>query len=272
MSRSGHLVDTPCATFQLLKSLSFSFHQNTHNIYAPLLTTNNKTRYEFNYSILNQFAQQTKRTYHSYHTSITSKEDLTPILRKDLLQLPENATEKLPTRLDLVLGMPLTVTQNNENGHLPLMNGTIGTLYSIVNDPDNQTVTLPNGVVRHKKPPLLIWIQTSSKLRLAPNFPQGLFPLFAVSQTVSAKFSASHSIKIKLHTLTVVPAFALTTEKCQGLTLKGCIVAPLLTIYRTSPQKTALYVALSRPTTIQNLHLCEPLTVKDLMYFRPPQQ
>ena len=69
----------------------------------------------------------------------------------------------------------------------------------------------------------------------------------------------SRSIKITLNytnfniqptQFPMVPAFAITIEKCQGITLDAMIVAPLRTVARSKPQPNSLYVVLSRITDV----------------------
>ncbi|KAI9098846.1 hypothetical protein DFS34DRAFT_649546 [Phlyctochytrium arcticum] len=67
----------------------------------------------------------------------------------------------------------------------------------------------------------------------------------------------------------------MTVDKCQGVTLPGVIIAPLLVPERKGPQRTTMYVAWSRGSTTlsgaDGTKLLQPLTGADLEYFQPSE-
>jgi hypothetical protein len=173
--------------------------------------------------------------------------------------------------MKLILNMPICITVNNSNPDIPLMNGTTSILVHYQFDPNDITTYPSNNVFELSKLPLAIWIQIDPKLESIPNRP-GLFPWLPISTSISCDISTKSTIRVKITTFPIVPAFALTTEKCQGLTLQGAIIPPLRTIDRWNPQSSALYVALSRPSSIENLRLLQPLTLQDFDYFTPSNE
>jgi hypothetical protein len=64
------------------------------------------------------------------------------------------------------------------------------------------------------------------------------------------------------------PYFAATPEKMQGQTMDDGIHLTNLR-KRHGSAKTALYVGMSRPTTLAGLTLSEPITREYLAYFKP---
>ncbi len=66
----------------------------------------------------------------------------------------------------------------------------------------------------------------------------------------------------------LAPAIAATTYKLQGTTCKGVL---LFSLNEPGRQRTSLYVAASRVTTLKGLFLCEKLTEDDFENFRPSQ-
>ncbi len=101
------------------------------------------------------------------------------------------------------------------------------------------------------------WIQTKSDVTFLPNQP-GLFPIFPITNRITCSLAHNNDISVKIKTYPIVPGFAITTEKCQGLTLKGAIIGTLRNIDRANPQPNSLYVAPSRATTLKNVRLLEP--------------
>jgi hypothetical protein len=75
---------------------------------------------------------------------------------------------------------------------------------------------------------------------------------------------------ISIEQIPIVPAFALTINKFQGLTLSSIILGPLLHPSRKTPKKNGtLYVALIRIKRLSNLYILEPLSPTILRYFQP---
>jgi ATP-dependent exoDNAse (exonuclease V) alpha subunit len=74
---------------------------------------------------------------------------------------------------------------------------------------------------------------------------------------------------VKLTQFPFVPAYGITVQKCQGLTLQTAVIAPLLRNVRKHPSRCSVYVALSRVVKLENLYLMTEFTQKDQGYYRP---
>lgn len=79
------------------------------------------------------------------------------------------------------------------------------------------------------------------------------------------------SFTVVVKQVPLVPAFALTSEKRQGLTVIKIILGPLRHSTRHSPQRSSFYVAVTRVKTLCQLYLMEPLSLSLLKYFTPRQ-
>jgi hypothetical protein len=69
----------------------------------------------------------------------------------------------------------------------------------------------------------------------------------------------------------LVSAFAITTDKSQGLTVEGCIIGEQKTIDRRSPPPQMLYVALSRAKYLIKMVITFFLTIEICRYFKPSE-
>ena len=78
-----------------------------------------------------------------------------------------------------------------------------------------------------------------------------------------------HGKKFSIKQFPIIPAFAGTCHGVQGLTCKNiCVANPRPASFK-NPDRTGLYVALSRVTTRTGLVIMEDLTADDFNYFRP---
>ena len=128
-------------------------------------------------------------------------------------------------------------------------------------------------ILTYSNPPVHLFV----KLReidtvIMRNFPLGVVPLERYSNHQAKqviKFSYHRRSAAIIEQFPVVGAFAITTEKCQGLTFDSIFVAPLLPEERLNPQKNSLYVIFSRVKNFVNMRFLEKLTLRHLDYYKP---
>ncbi len=99
-------------------------------------------------------------------------------------------------------------------------------------------------------------------------FPGNTVPIVPFSLTKQITGLPNRKFSVKITQMPLAPAIAATTYKLQGKTCKGVV---LYSLNEPGRQRTSLYVAASRVTTLKGLFLCEKLTEDDFKYFRPSQ-
>jgi hypothetical protein len=107
------------------------------------------------------------------------------------------------------------------------------------------------------------------KEELIPGLGVGIIPLQPyTNRSVSITLPDRNSpFDVKIKQLPLVHAFALLTEKVQGLTMETNIVGPLRNESRKTPQKAALDVTVSRIRYEHNTRFSQKLTIEDLSIF-----
>ncbi|ETO75400.1 hypothetical protein F444_09003 [Phytophthora nicotianae P1976] len=154
-----------------------------------------------------------------------------------------------------------------------LANGTIGYVVSIKpSSTDIEQVIQVGGFVTrvHSEPPEIIFVQLRDHNNpLFEGLPDGVVPLRPWKQNSIQIQLPDRSFSVNITQIPLVPAFSLTSEKCQGLTVERMILAPLRHSTRKSPQRSYFYVAVTRVTTMSELILTEELTLEYLSYFIP---
>ncbi len=203
-----------------------------------------------------------------------SKRQLTQIEKNALRNIQHDKTKGMPLALDICLGMPVQCTKNISKV-FKLANGSIGNVVHI-QLPSSRHETIiqdTTGVSIHvfKTPPEVVYI----KLRDYPDhqfingLPPGVVPILPRLEPKIDVTLPNRSFRINATQVPIVPAFAITCDKCQGMTVEKMVLAPLRHPTRRSPQRAAFYVAVTRVKSMDNLYLMEPLTLELLQYFKP---
>jgi len=189
-------------------------------------------------------------------------------LRRFLLSLPDNKTEGLPGYLPIVMNMPVLITHNIAT-ELHISNGSIGRLVRLVYDNDDKDSN-NNNIKNTKFPINTKYIQ--KPLYALVELPQCKLssPLVDLQSTVIPILPEQKTIKIDLKSfitptqkrllnnktsiticrtqLPIVPAYAMTTYKCQGKTL-ACGVIDLVPPPYAKSDLANVYVPISRFTS-----------------------
>ncbi|KAG1713432.1 hypothetical protein DVH05_001219 [Phytophthora capsici] len=179
----------------------------------------------------------------------------------------------MPLILEIVVGSIVQCTKNVSTS-VKLANGSIGTDVAFTTACDDVVKTsVLDGVEEyyHSVPPDIVFVRLKdyASHQFVPSLPPGVVPLCKRKETGVQIQMQQRTFSISICQIPVVPAYSLTTEKCQGLTVDKMILAPLQHSTRRVPQHSSFYVAVTRVTTLKQLYLMEPLTKKFLEYFVP---
>ncbi|OWZ16522.1 ATP-dependent helicase [Phytophthora megakarya] len=242
--------------------------------FCPIIVTLNALRSEFNSSSLPTFCRKINRPLHEFYADVSRAcFPLTKTQSKPLRALRDDKTGGIPIVLGIAIGSPVQCSKN-ASSQLKLSNGSIGCVVDFIGDSnDSVVITMRNGIEYHihSRPPQVAFVQLlgyEDEVFL-PDLPRGI---------VLVRLRHERSVKIQLpaRTFTVavdqvplVPAFALISEKFQGLTVNKMILGPLRHSTRHAPQKSSFYVAVTRVKSLQQLYLMEPLSLQFLHYFKP---
>ncbi|ETM35837.1 hypothetical protein L914_17332, partial [Phytophthora nicotianae] len=79
--------------------------------------------------------------------------------------------------------------------------------------------------------------------------------------SVSARIR-DRSLNVIVKQVSLIPAFALTTETCQGLTVDRLEIGPLRHSTLRKPQRASCYIAVTRVRSMDELYLMESLALE----------
>ncbi|ETP31440.1 hypothetical protein F442_19695 [Phytophthora nicotianae P10297] len=226
----------------------WSEHVQEMDTYCPIIVTSNALRCEFNHESAIAFCKARGQVLHEFPA---------------LVARPKSA----------ILSPSQRRMQQNVSTVFKLANGTIGYVVSIKpSSTDIEQVIQVGGFVTrvHSEPPEIIFVQLRDHNNpLFEGLPDGVVPLRPWKQNSIQIQLPDRSFSVNITQIPLVPAFSLTSEKCQGLTVERMILAPLRHSTRKSPQRSYFYVAVTRVTTMSELILTEELTLEYLSYFIP---
>ena len=206
--------------------------------------------------------------------------------------LPDNKTELLPGLLPFVPNMPVLLTDNIAC-ELGLSNGTQGIFRELVYDDQEESSALavksdvfPSNTVYIRKPLYaLVEISSSQLGNCLDGLPPKIIPIplikkqFTVSirqlfgqlfEGTQSQRKASAMIQVTRTQLPIVPAFAITTYKAQGLTMNKIVVD--LQIPPGTLQVASIYVPLSRVRRAEDIAILRPFDMKVLQVRPSPDQ
>lgn len=198
------------------------------------------------------------------------------LLRKTILELPDNKTEHLPGYLPLVPGMPILLTENVAT-ELGLSNGTRGIFRQLVYEQSSVDAQLHDTkfpantkFITHPKYALVEFPNckldselTELQSKIVPIAVSEQTFMFDVKELLpqnvakAAKINKrATKISIKRKALPLIPAYSITTHKSQGQTL-GKIIIDL--VMPPGPIELAsVYVPLSRVKRLDDLLIIRP--------------
>ena len=220
---------------------------------APLIVSDNATKDAINFHAAAAFAQNTNQQLQWYYAADHHKGKLVmdDTLLAHLDSMHSGQTQHRLSRIPLVLGMPVIVTQNFdiEGG---IVNGTIGHVTKIRYVQDAHTL-------RRRLVSCIIRVCDATAPSMEP-LSTNEYPV--LEDVVDMKFTHPHSgrsITIKRTQLPLEPAFALTAHKAQGQTFDRVVVDLESCSGTESP-----YVMLSRATSLQSVIILRPFSKKKI--------
>jgi len=247
-----YLNDTPNDTFQ----------------YTPLLTASNETRCQFNRHCTYLYAKQHNETVFQIPAIHLDKH-----IDSKYYVYPDNKTGHISMLLELVIGMPLSSTKNDRK--TGLTNGSLGILSGIQWPHHTSFVTsFTNTGVQIKLssciPEYLFFTDSSETKYHVEGLPSGTIPMSCPKPNqVKFDFKNQKAHSLNLKQIAVIPAWSLTTDKSQGMTLGGCIIGVQSDTHRNNPPKQIMYVAWSRVIDPSNIKITQPLTLDTMSHFIP---
>ena len=197
--------------------------------------------------------------------------------RRFLLCLPDNKTEGLPGYLPIIPNMPVLITHNIAT-ELHISNGSIGRLVKVVYDDEEQSYdgtaisnpTFPSNTIYVRKPLYALVQLPQCKLASAlTDLQPTCIPIMPEQKTIKVDLKSilSSAQKRLLHnktTITItrcqlplIPAYALTTHKCQGKTLESGVIDIVPPPY-SKPDLAQTYVPISRFTSLEAMAILRP--------------
>ena len=198
-------------------------------------------------------------------------------IRRFLLCLPDNKTEGLPGYLPIVANMPVLITHNIAT-ELHISNGSIGRLVKVVYEDEEEShdataisnPTFPSNTVYVRKPLYALVQLPQCKLATAlTDLQPTCIPIVPEQKTIKVDLKSilSSAQKRLLHnktTITItrcqlplIPAYALTTHKCQGKTLQSGVIDIVPPPY-SKPDLAQTYVPISRFTSLEAMAILRP--------------
>ena len=198
-----------------------------------------------------------------------------------LFKKGDDKTEGLPTVFYAHVGMSVMLTKNKSPKKkdwvpLGLANGTNGTIHSFDFPPDTEFELVSD---RSEEPFLNVWIPSKSPNAIWCCFPnasrlaclpahitQPLYRLEKHQQTVSS---------VAIIQFPLIPSSVRSVHRVQGNTFDILIIDSFYIDspgFRYTPEKTSLYVSISRCRSLSGLILHQPLTLEMIQSrFTPPQ-
>jgi len=239
--------------------------------YTPLLTASNTTRCEFNRQCTYQYALHHNQTIYQIPAIYKGH-----CVEKSLYSINDNKTGKQCMLLELVIGMPLMCTTNDKQKGLT--NGSIGTLVGI-QWPDKIQFTsqiCSNGTLiqfASTIPDFLFFKDHDDNNCVWKNLPKNVIPISCPqAHKVTFEFDGLKRRSRNLRQLAVIPAWGITTDKSQGMTLQSCILGAQSDCIRKNPPKQILYVAWSRVIDPSNIHLVEKVSLESMKHYAPSKE
>ncbi|CAF1504876.1 unnamed protein product [Adineta steineri] len=195
------------------------------------------------------------------------------MLMKKLLELSDSKTERLPSLLPSVPGMPVILTQNLAI-ELGLINGINGVFRQLVYEADSVSTaalsnTFPNNTQYVHRPLYALIEIARSKIECnLETLQPKIVPIPLMEQTFrfdvtdilpknkKPKSNQKAMLSIKRRALPLVPAYCITTHKSQGQTLSKAVID--LKLPNETEDIAAVYVPLSRFQRLIDVAILRP--------------
>ena len=249
---------------------------------AQFVVSRNAVRTQFNNRCVREFAAAGAHPiYVSFAVDTHLKSKLSQSLQNRLRDLPESQTKSLCGALPLAIGMSVALTENlGQYGvSMGLANGTVGVIRAIYFDDDGDghsksraTMTASDDVVWNlSKQPSCVLVHFPSCTFKLGGLPMGWVPvkLTRASFTISLR-AGRKRVSIRRQQFPLVPAYALTNYKCQGLTMDS-LIADLLPADTRDITSAWAYVILSRVRRLLDLVILRNFPIWVLQLGQSPE-
>ena len=265
-----------------------TYKSDVEDYFSPLAISTNRARCGFNIENIYSFAQKEERCVYEILADSSMMRNRALIQR--LKYSDDDFTGKIPFLLSFhTLAMPAMVTKRIEELEpiKCIANGTLGFIVGFIHDGSDKACLSPDyvdddtqfrvsitaaGVVvkRFKRnPAYLLFKVRGCKRQLVNDYPVGVVAIPLGRYQAKFKLPNAKAVtSMTVWTFPVIPAYAMTPEKLQGVTLDNELYVSVLD--NRSPQ--ILYVVFSRVRKLIYLILTERLTLEYVRKFLPPKE
>jgi hypothetical protein len=250
--------------------------------YIPIVVTSNRDRVKYNNHMIalsiEKLPPSNKAVRLAAVVKISTRSCQKFYTKRDLKMIyamSSEQTKNLQVTLDLFVGMPVQIPKNvcTEKG---VANGVIGFVTGFQytdNDSGEEVVFRKSGDGLHipSQDVEIVFVKIpDNKHFFFDGLPAGVVPLVKKKDYVSFQRN-NRRYSFSIEQFPIVPAFALTVFKTQGLTLNRMIIGSWgMAKKARRPPKASAYVMLSRVCEMKSLILLEKLNFHDTGYFKPP--
>jgi hypothetical protein len=224
--------------------------------FCPILVPSNTLRTEFTDALIQRLSenQPVFQINALFHNGTFTQQ-------RSAFTIPDHHASRFCMKLFLSIGIPVVGVYNLNL----LKNGTIGhVLYIESSDTDQDLNNYPSGIHILPTMPNAVYIRLLSNNSILRIIPRERF---------SCRFDLpSRHFSLKITQFPLAPAYSLTSEKIQGLTLNSVILAPIIHKTRPRPAPSSFYVNISRVRNPASMKFMQPLSEQQLCRFRPSPQ
>ena len=249
-----------------------------------MVAASNEARHALNNAMLQQAARQGKKII-KVKAKIDPKDKnvkLTDAHLKRFFDAGDEETNRYPSVFYMHLGMRVMVTKNIAPSQ-GIANGTLGTIVGWQFPEDAHMERAPDPILggleilhAHSRPEFVLLMIDNPKFSPFPSLTahhngDSIFPIFTkkndLVEVPSHGGPNASKIQLYIEQVPLVPSYAVTIHKSQGISVKNLIVATWImggTNNLASLQMA--YVALSRLRSIDGLYLFEPMPLRYLQF------
>jgi len=202
------------------------------------------------------------------------------------MALPDSKFGRMAPYLDLIVGMPVQLTQNVRAEKMAA-NGTHGTLETIVFSPDTSFRVIYDRVANARVkipsvPPFAVIVRIrrgSSAQSMKGCVDSDLFALFYDARPFNkcdiklapSRLCNPRSLSVRIEQFPMVCAVASTVYKVQGETLNNMVVTEWRSQNRLTNKRQQPYLLVSRVTSRNAVRALAPLTSDIISWANPPK-
>ena len=293
----NHEGDIAALNERCVTNASFSFAQHfaqphyatpVEEYFSPVAISTNRERCAFNLENIYTFCK--KESICVYEVLATSRRRANQAMIHRLKHSDDDFTDKVPFLFTFhTMAMPAMVTKRIDDleGVKCIANGTLGFVIGFVHHNDESACVAPGYVDDDSRfrlrwtadrnitvkrfvhnPAFIVFKVRGCERQLIIGYPPGvvLIPL-ASYQTKFTLPGAEAETSMSVATFPLIPAYAMTPEKLQGVTLSYDLYVSVLDA--RSPQ--IFYVVSSRVKLLMNLIFTQELTLEYIRKFLPPE-